>query len=46
MQGELLRLMINFKLCYQVPNTKFYICLGDSQNLAMTNSLENKSVVS
>lgn len=25
MQGELLRLMINFKLCYQVPNTTLYI---------------------
>jgi GTPase SAR1 and related small G proteins len=25
MQGELLRLMINFKLCYQIPNTKYYI---------------------
>ncbi|MFL6273920.1 MAG: COR domain-containing protein [Blastocatellia bacterium] len=25
MHGELLRLMINFKLCYQIPNTKRYI---------------------
>ena len=25
MQGELLRLMINFKLCYQVPSTRLYI---------------------
>lgn len=25
MQDELLRLMINFKLCYQIPNSEFYI---------------------
>jgi GTPase SAR1 family protein len=25
MQGELLQLMINFKLCYRIPNSEFYI---------------------
>ncbi len=26
MQDELLRLMLNFKLCYQIPNTNEFIC--------------------
>jgi Leucine-rich repeat (LRR) protein len=25
MQGELLQLMVNFKLCYKIPNSSFYI---------------------
>ena len=25
MQDELLQLMINFKLCYRIPNSEFYI---------------------